>query len=49
MVAQRKSIGRRMSAKDREFEELLRRAAVSAKSQTAGNQRAARKKRVRAA
>ena len=39
MTAQHKTIGRRISAKDREFEELLRRAAVNAKSQTAANLR----------
>jgi len=48
MTAQHKTIGRRISAKDREFEELLRRAAVNAKSQTAAILRA-RKRRVRAA
>jgi hypothetical protein len=48
MTAQHKTIGRRISTKDREFEELLRRAAVNAKSQTTANLRA-RKRRVRAA
>ena len=48
MTAQHKTIGRRISEKDREFEELLRRAAVNAKSQTAAILRA-RKRRVRAA
>jgi hypothetical protein len=49
MAAQRKTIGRRISAKDREFEELLRRAALYAKRQTQANVPIARRKRVRAA
>ena len=49
MAAQRKSIGRRISAKDREFEELLRRAALNAKRQAQANLHVVRRKRVRAA
>jgi hypothetical protein len=49
MAAQRKTIARRISAKDREFEELLRRAALNAKRLTQTNLHVVRRKRVRAA
>jgi hypothetical protein len=49
MAAQQKTHGRRISAKEREFEELLRRAAAYAKDRAAANLRIARRKRVKAA
>jgi hypothetical protein len=51
MTAQRKTTGPRISAKDREFEELLRRAALYAKGRRATNLRVVRvrRKRVKAA
>jgi hypothetical protein len=49
MSRQPKSGDRRISAKDRELEELLRRAAVYAKNRASGNLRVMRRKRVKAA
>jgi hypothetical protein len=49
MSSHPKSSSRRISAKDREFEELLRRAAVYAKNRSSGNLRVMRRKRVKAA
>ena len=49
MTAQRKAITRKISAKDREFERLLRRAARYAKLQAAATPRVARSKHVAAA
>jgi hypothetical protein len=49
MKAQRKTTTRRNSAKDREFEQLLRRAALYAKTQAARNVAIAGRKRVAAA
>lgn len=51
MAAQRKTIGRGISTKDREFEELLRRAAHLAKSRRVAKLRVVRirRKRVKAA
>jgi len=45
MTAQRKSPTRRISAKDREFEELLRRAALYAKRRPAAELRVERRRR----
>jgi len=52
MKAQRKittQTTQRVSAKDREFEQLLRRTALYLKAQAAGNARLARRKRSEAA
>lgn len=49
MSRQPKGSSRRMSAKDREFEELLRRATVYAKNRASANLRVMRRKRVKAA
>jgi len=49
MSPQEKITRRRPSAKDRELEELLRRAAVYAKNRASGNLRVMRRKRVKAA
>lgn len=49
MSPQRKSTGPRISSKDREFEELLRRAAAYAKRRAAENLGVVRRKRVKAA
>jgi len=49
MKAQRKTSRRRISTKDREFERLLRRAALYAKRQIAPVVSIARRKRVKAA
>jgi hypothetical protein len=49
MKAQSKITTRRDSAKDREFDQLLRRAALYLKAQAAGNARMARRKRSKAA
>jgi len=49
MKAQRKITTHRISAKDREFEQLLRRAALYLKAQAAGSVRLARRKRSKAA
>jgi hypothetical protein len=49
MKAQRKITTHRISAKEREFEQLLRRAALYAKAQAAGNVAQARRKRSKAA
>jgi len=49
MKAQRKITTRRVSAKDREFEQLLRRAALYLKTRAAGNVSLARRKRSKAA
>ena len=49
MKTQRKTIRRRISAKDREFEELLRRAALYLKTPPAADLHANRRKRVAAA
>ena len=49
MTTQHKTPMRRSSAKDREFEQLLRRAALYAKTQTARDVRVAPRKRVRVA
>lgn len=50
MPTQRKVIRRKSSAKDREFDELLRRAALCAKAQSSRGIRVeARRKRVQAA
>jgi len=49
MSPQPKKSGRSISAKDREFEELLRRAALYCKNRDSANLRVARRKRVKAA
>jgi hypothetical protein len=49
MKAQRKTIRRRISAKDREFERLLRRAALYLKTQPVADLHVNRRKRVAAA
>ena len=49
MAAQPKSTNHRMSAKDREFEELLRRAALYLKGKEPSTLRVVRRKRVKAA
>ena len=49
MTVQRKTTTRRNSAKDREFEQLLRRAALYAKTQAARELATAGRKRVAAA
>lgn len=49
MTAQRKTPRGKLSAKDREFEELLRRAALYLKGRAATNRRAAHRKRAAAA
>jgi hypothetical protein len=49
MKDQRKTITRRISAKDQEFEQLLRRAALYAKAQAESNLPMAGRKRVAAA
>lgn len=49
MAAQRKAPRRRISAKEREFEELLRRASIYAKNRMATNLHLVRRKRVKAA
>jgi hypothetical protein len=49
MSRQTKTTERKISAKDREFEELLRRAALYAKRRPATNLRVVRRKRVKAA
>ena len=49
MSRQPKSNRRRISASDREFEELLRRAAAYTKNRASANLRVVRRKRVKAA
>jgi hypothetical protein len=49
MAAQRKAPRRRISAKEREFDELLRRASIYAKNRAATNLHVVRRKRVKAA
>jgi hypothetical protein len=49
MSRQTKTTGRKISAKDREFEELLRRAALYLKNRPVASLRIVRRKRVKAA
>jgi len=49
MAPQPKKSGSSISAKDREFEELLRRAALYCKNRDSANLRVVRRKRVKAA
>jgi hypothetical protein len=49
MTTQPKRTSKRVSSKDREFDQLLRRAALYIKAQAAGNVHIARRKRSKAA